>query len=112
MDARRQKAFDLSIDSAKLLITLAAAILTLTLTLATNVSERLGLLKAAWVFYFLSILVGVWRLSAFAVEMERAAGADREPSTRSVGVRTPTVAQASAFVLGTLLVLYYGLTAT
>jgi hypothetical protein len=59
MDTRRQKAFDLSIDSAKLLIILAAAILTLTLTLATDVSERLVLLKGAWVLYFLSILVGV-----------------------------------------------------
>jgi hypothetical protein len=112
MDTRRQKAFELSIDSARLLVTLAAAILTLTLTLATNVSERLVLLKGAWVLYFLSILIGVWRLSSLATEMERAAGADREPSTRNVGVRTPTVLQASAFVAGTLLLLYYGLTAT
>lgn len=105
MDERRIKAFEFASESAKQLVTLAAAILVLTITLIkeTGLSD---LLKVAWVLYLLSIIAGVWRLAALTGKLDGAE--DSTPSTRATMIRIPAALQTISFIVATVLLVYFG----
>jgi hypothetical protein len=64
MDDREKKAFDFAADLTKQLITLSTGIVTITLLLSKDfVGPRL-LALAAWSFYLLSTVFGLWVLMA------------------------------------------------
>ncbi len=102
MDPRPQKAVELASDSTKVLITLAAAILALTITLATDVAQYIELLAAAWTAYLVSLIAGVWKLTGLTGELERAARNDSQPSLRAGAVLLPSRIQTAAFAVGPL----------
>jgi len=51
VDERRLKAFELANESAKQLVTLAVAILALTITLVKEVGTVTDVVRVAWVLY-------------------------------------------------------------
>ncbi|CAM3937114.1 hypothetical protein KIPE111705_32440 [Kibdelosporangium persicum] len=108
MDERKLKAFELANESAKQLVTLAVAILALTITLVKEVGTLLDIVRVAWVLYLVSIAAGVWRLDALASELERSEG-DHQPSTRARMVRIPTVLHVLSFVAASAMLVYYGM---
>lgn len=104
-----EKAFDLELDSTKALITLASAILALTITLGTDVKQHIELLGATWIAFLVSLLGGVWEFRGLGQELERAASEDRSPTPRALGIIVPSRLQNAAFVVGTAMLVYYGL---
>jgi hypothetical protein len=110
---RKLKAFDLATDSAKQLVTLTAAILALTVGVARDIAEGdPRFLVGAWALYLVSLLAGVWRMSALTAELEREGGAGEEgagPSTLSPRVRLPSLIQVVTFAGATTLLVGFGL---
>lgn len=108
-DAWVNKAFEMELDSTKALITLASAILALTITLGTDVKQHIELLGATWIAFLVSLMGGVWELRGLGQELERAASGDDRPTLRAFGVIVPSRLQNAAFGIGTALLVYYGL---
>lgn len=108
LDSRTEKAFEFSSDSTKVLLTLSAATVAVTVTLVTDVGEYIGLLGAVWVSYFVSILAGVWKLGMLTRELERAASADRQPSLSARAIVVPARIQAAGFRAATGLLIAFG----
>lgn len=111
MDERRLKAFELANESAKQLVTLAVAILALTITLVKEVGTVVDVVRVAWVLYLVSVAAGVWRLDALAGELERSEG-EHQPSTRAHGVRIPTALHVLSFVGASAMLVYFGMVVT
>ncbi len=114
MDERRKKAFDFASESTKQLITLATGIVALTITFAHDLLEEVSepaicLLRAAWIMYLISIGFGIWTLLALTGELEpNPAQHEKTPSIRGANVTLPSLLQILAFVLGTTLVVAFG----
>lgn len=113
MDARSQKAFEFAVDATKQLLTLSAAILALTIAVATDLDVgRPGLLQAGWVAFLISIVCGIWALYALMREMDPSKRLqDEPPSLAASGVRAPALTQIGAFVIGTSFLILFGSTA-
>jgi len=126
MNERQKKAFDFASDLTKQLITLSTAIVTITLLLSKDfVGPRL-LAVAAWTFYLLSTVCGLWALMALtgtlaplkekkgkphgALKTASSAPSDNGEDERlEIGgnVRKPSGLQILTFGLATLLTLAY-----
>jgi hypothetical protein len=76
MDPRIEKAFEFAQEATKQLITLATGVIALTITFLTDVVKTAPagsavFLQTAWVFYFVSIVFGIFSLLALTGNLER-----------------------------------------
>src|SRR5688572_10889853 len=75
LDESQQKAFDLSQDSAKQVITLSTGILALTITFFKDFaagadSTSKTIMAISWLFYLISILAGIAHLFSLTAELD------------------------------------------
>jgi hypothetical protein len=112
LDPRIQKAFDFAQESTKQLITLSTAVITLTITFLTDVVKEApagsaAWLQAAWIFYLVSIVFGVFALLALTGSL----GSRKEaasPSIYSKNIVVPSMAQVVCFFTAVALTLVFG----
>lgn len=110
-----QKAFDFAGETTKQLITLSTGIVTITITFAKdilgtgNTNDKL-LLMSSWVFFLLSIILGVWTLMALTGELEQIGKKKSTPSIRGKNVTVPSALQIFCFLIGIGLAVAYGIT--
>lgn len=109
MDRRTEKAFEFAVEGTKQLLTLSAAILALTVTIARDIQGEPNLLLAAWIAFLVSLICGVFALYALMVELDPGKrGQDTAPSLAASGVRAPAFAQIGAFLVGTAFLVLFG----
>src|SRR5579863_2614129 len=114
MNEREKKAFDFAADLTKQLITLSTGIVTITLLLSKDFVGPRSLAIAAWTFYLLSTICGLWALMALTGTLApvkkyagRPAGTENEKFEIGSNVRVPSTSQILTFGLATLLTLAY-----
>jgi hypothetical protein len=104
-----QKAFEFAVDGTKQLLTLSAAILALTVTIARDIAGDPNLLLAAWIAFLVSVVCGVLALYALMVEFGPGKrGQDEAPTLVASGVRAPAFAQIGAFLVGVAFLVRFG----
>ena len=112
MDDQIKLAFTFASDLSKQLITLSTGILVLTITFTKDIVRQISAksacaLAAAWIFYFMSIICGIWSLMALTgtlAPMEKTfAGLKLEEN-----IRIPSALQIITFLLATILIIIYG----
>jgi hypothetical protein len=112
VDARTEKAFEFAMEVTRQLLTLSAAILAVTITIARDIEGEVAWLAAAWFAFLVSIVCGMWGLYALVVELNPGRHRRDEPPTLAAsGVRAPALAQIGTFVLGTACLVIFGWTA-
>jgi hypothetical protein len=120
-----KKAFDFVSDSTKQLITLATAILTLTVTFASSIFGTLTQagkatavipkdarwwLGIAWVFYLVSIVAGLVALFAWVSALQPPSGSSTNaPSVWTGSARVMSGVQQITFFLATLAIVIFGI---
>jgi hypothetical protein len=126
MDEREKKAFDFAADLSKQLITLSTGIVTITLLLSKDIAEPRAIAVAAWAFYLLSTLCGLWALMALTgtlapinklkpktdvtvTSAQAVSSVSNDDEGLEIGgnVRKPAGLQIFAFGVATLLTLAY-----
>ena len=114
MDAPTEKAFELASDLAKQLITLSTAILTVTAVFTQIIKAQTSgrtawWLRAAWILYLTSILMGVLHLMALTGTMARPpSGTPTAESLYGTNVVIWAIPQIVFFMLATAFVIRYG----
>ncbi len=109
VDTRTQKAFEFAVDGTKQLLTLSAAILAVTVTIARDIAGEPEFLLAAWVTFLVSLVCGVFALYALMVELDPGKqGQDRAPTLAASGVRAPSFAQIGFFLVGVAFLVLFG----
>lgn len=114
MNEKKQKAFDFAGDTTKQLITLSTGIITITITftkdiLGTGNASHKVLLMSSWVFFLMSIILGVWTLMALTGELEQIGKKPKDPSIRGKNVTVPSALQILFFLIGIGLAVAYGI---
>jgi hypothetical protein len=104
------KPFEVAIDIAKQLLTLSTAIITLTITfskdfLGAATGFQKGLLSVAWLFFFVSVLGGVWLMYAANGSL---ADLTRRHSIYDSNTAIPMGIQQVCFVAGLALTGWFG----
>ena len=117
MNEQQKKAFDFAQDTSKQLITLATAILSLTITFAKDfVGSVHGcprlLAILSWALFLVSIGFGLLTLMALTGSLERADSESTTPSIRAKNVTAPAIAQVLSFFLALLLTVWFGVLAS
>jgi hypothetical protein len=107
-----QKAFDFAQGATKQLITLATAVIALTVTFLTDVvkaasSGSARVLQLAWILYFVSIVSGVFTLLGLAGNLERP-GNSGTPSIYRPNIVVFSLVQVLSFCIAVLLTLVFG----
>ena len=118
MDERRKKAFDFAQETSKQLLTLATAVIGLTVTFGKDFIGNVSgfprtLVVACWVLMLVSILCGLCTLMALTGTLEpqnpeQAAG---EPSINGSNVKLPAIAQVLTFLFALVAAVTFGLVA-
>jgi len=116
MDTSILEAYKSASDLAKQLITLSTGILALSITFTKDIVKGLPakparLLKFSWVVHLLSICCGIWSLMAltgmvFKVSQQGASSVQEDPYGSGT---LPAFLQIALFVLGTALIIGYGM---
>jgi hypothetical protein len=106
------KAFEFAQEATKQLITLATAVIALTVTFLTDVVDDASttaarVLQAAWVVYFLSIVAGVFALLSLAGNLERP-GDGASPSIYRTNIVLFSIVQVLSFCTAVLLTFVFG----
>jgi hypothetical protein len=100
------KAFDAAAEVVKQLITLATAVLALTVTFAKDITRNTmahrTVLLIAWIVYLLSLAGGIWTLMALAGSLGQG-----EQSIYGWNIKLPAGFQIASFLLATLLIIVY-----
>ena len=114
MDEQRKKAFDFAQETSKQLITLATAIIGLTVTFGKDFAGSVHggarvLAISAWVLFLLSILFGLLTLMALTGSLE--AKGHTAPSIRGSNVTIPAATQILLFFLGLVASVWFGILA-
>lgn len=110
-EQRTQKSFDFAIDVTRQLMTLSAAILAVTVTVARDIETGdPQALAAAWAAFLASMVFGVFALFALMAELRPTAD-EESPSVAARRVRTPAVLQIAAFVIGAAFLVVFGVSA-
>jgi len=112
LSPRAQKAFDFAQEATKQLITLATAVIALTVTFLTDVVQAASsvsarVLQAAWILYFVSIVSGVFTLLSLAGNLEQP-GDGGTPSIYRKSIRYLSLVQVISFCTAVLLTLVFG----
>src|SRR6267378_3803222 len=109
IDERAKKAADLVADNAKQLITVAAGVLTFTVTFyeklkppTLDVSKTVWFLVAAWAAYLASIWYGFRTIDALAAHLEDFA---RDFTVFNGNITKPALLQRRLFLVSTALIL-------
>jgi hypothetical protein len=111
LELRTQKSFDFAIDVTRQLMTLSAAILALTVTVARDITTGdPEALAAAWGAFLASMVFGVFAMFALMAELRPTEG-EESPSVAAWRVRTPAVLQIAAFVIGAAFLFVFGVSA-
>jgi hypothetical protein len=102
-------AFEAARDTTKQMLTLASAILAVTITFSTDIAVRATpkdrpWLYAAWVLYAVSVLAGSATLMPLTGNLERATG----QSVYASAIRIPATAQAISFVFAIFATVLFG----
>jgi hypothetical protein len=112
MDERLKKAFELATEVHKQLITLATAIVAITVSFSKDIfagqQGATDLLQWGWVLYLLSIMAGVWALLAITGTLARAAEANQAPVLYKSNIQFPAILQITLFLAGTGLLIAFG----
>lgn len=113
MDEQRKKAFEFAQEVAKQLITLATAVIAITLTYSKDFASHASgnirhLVVFSWYFFLISILFGLWTLMALTGNLETAAENNTPPSIRTANVTMPAIIQILCFLIGMLLAILFG----
>jgi hypothetical protein len=108
----RAKAFDFAQETTKQILTLAAGIITVTVTfigsdLKAYPSSTRTWLELSWLFFLISILFGVFTLMSLSGTLERP-GEARTPSIYAPGIRVFGVLEVGAFMLGLAFTALFG----
>src|SRR5438552_3945033 len=106
------KQFEVAIDVAKHLLTLSTAIITLTITFSKDVlgmatHGQKTLLSVAWLFFFVSVLGGVWLLYAANGSLSETDPAKKH-SIYDLNTAIPMGVQQISFVVGLGLTGWFG----
>lgn len=125
MEEQSQKAFDFAAETVKQLIGLSTGIIALTITFSNDLLEAVpavakSLLMWGWLSYLASVLFGVWTLMALTGSLEPGTAPDQKkekeedengasPSIRGSNVTVPAGLQVVTFVLGTGLIVFFGI---
>jgi hypothetical protein len=114
MDDQRKKAFDFAQETSKQLITLATAIIGLTVTFGKDFAGGVNgfarfLAIASWVLFLISILFGLITLMAMTGSLEPKVEA--APSIRGSNVTVPAAIQVLLFFLALVAAVWFGIVA-
>ncbi len=109
------KPFEIAIDVSKQILTLAAAVITLTITFSKDIlgsatMDERHLLAVAWLFFFISILGGAWFLYAANGSVSAIIGGTSS-SIYDSNTAIPMGVQQVSFVIGLLLTGIFGVVA-
>jgi ABC-type uncharacterized transport system permease subunit len=112
MNKSDEKAFDFAADVTKQLITLASAILTITVTFSkdTPVDARAWAF-AAWIAFILSITFGIVVLQTLTAELQpkiQPATGNQTPSIWNRAIRSFSTLQIAAFLIAVGLTINFG----
>jgi len=112
MNPRVEKAFDFAQETTKQLITLATAVIALTITFLTDVAKDASAgtalwLQAAWVFYLVSIAFGIFTLMALTGTLGDL-DADGPPSINARNILMLAKGQVFCFFAAVALTLVFG----
>jgi hypothetical protein len=115
MDEQRRKAFDFAQETSKQLITLATAIIGLTITFAKDFVGRVHgvprtLAVTSWTLFLISIGLGLLTLMALTGSLEENGSKTRHtvPSIRGKNITVPAMAQVVLFFLGLVTAVLFG----
>jgi len=116
MDEQRKKAFDFAQETSKQLITLATAVIGLTITFAKDFVGGVHgfprcLAVISWALLLASVAFGLLTLMALTGSLEPTAGASTTPSIRGTNVIAPAIAQVLLFFIGLSLAVLFGILA-
>lgn len=118
MDEQRKKAFDFAQETSKQLITLATAIIGLTITFAKDFVGRVHgvprvLAVISWTLFLISIGFGLLTLMALTGSLEENGSRTRHsaPSIRGKNITVPAMAQVVLFFLGLVTAVLFGVIA-
>ena len=110
-ERRTQKSFEFAIDVTRQLLTLSAAILALTVTVARDIETGdFNILAAAWGVFLASMVSGVFTMFALMAELRPTEG-EQDPSVAAWRVRAPALVQIATFVIGAALLALFGVSA-
>jgi hypothetical protein len=111
IDPHIEKAFDFAQEATKQLIALATGIIALTITFLTDVvdtaSAGITFLRAAWVLYLVSVILGIFTLLSLAGNLERP-GEGQTPSIYRGNVVTFSIGQIACFGAALAFTLVFG----
>jgi hypothetical protein len=107
-----EKAFDFASEATKQLITLATAVVALTITFSKDVldltnGEGKVVLGWAWILYLASVIAGIVTLQALAGSLGTSKRGERAPSIYERNVTIPAIAQVACFGVGTLFTVFF-----
>lgn len=113
INERRKKAFDFAQETVKQLLSLATAVIALTITFSKDIVGGLpdttrGFLAAAWFFYLLSVVAGVWTLMAMTGTLEPKKQDSVPISIRGYNVTWPAIVQVVSFLVGLIFTVVFG----
>jgi|ERR1035437_2194831 hypothetical protein len=109
MEKETEKAFDFAADLTKQLITLAAGIITVTVTFSADVpdlSRRWAF--AAWVAFLISVVCGLFTLMNLTGHLQLSQKDKTEPNIYDKKITWPGQFQIVAFLIGVLLTMLFG----
>jgi hypothetical protein len=112
VNPRAEKAFDFALDVTKQLITLATAVIALTITFLTDVAKEASAdtarwLQAGWVFYLVSIAFGILTLMALTGTLGDTKSSD-PPSINASNILMFAKVQVGSFFVAVALTLVFG----
>lgn len=111
-DTAGAKAFDFAQETTKQILTLSSAIVAVTVTfiasnLKTYPSATRTWLELGWLFYLVSIALGVATLMSLSGNLERP-GDGKEPSIYSPGIRICAILQILTFLAALVCTVIFG----
>jgi hypothetical protein len=112
MNPRDEKAFDFALDLTKQLITVATAVIALTITFLTDVAKDAPAgtavwLQIAWILYLVSIAFGIFTLMALTGTLADPK-AKEPPSINAGSTRRFAGAQVLSFFVAVALTMVFG----
>jgi hypothetical protein len=109
MEKATEKAFDFAADLTKQLITLAAGIITVTLTFSTDVPDLSRKWAfAAWVAFLTSVVCGILTLMNLTGHLQLSQKNNIEPNIYATKIARPSQLQIFAFLIGVALTMQFG----
>lgn len=102
------KAFDFAQDVTKQVLTLATAIIALTITFFKNFAghatyDAKVIMGCSWIAYLVSVILGLWTLMALTGTLQPLSSANTRLSIQGMNVRLPASLQLFAFFIALIL---------